>query len=91
MPRPKNLPLKKQKAFQRLKELIGQTGNRDLLWYHRVGEQVGRLCPADERGYGQSRIESLVKDVGKPSSYSDTLWKTRSFSWIPRLHWGFWQ
>jgi hypothetical protein len=71
--------LKKQKAFQRLKELFQQPGPRDLLWYHRVGEQVNRLCPTDERAYGQSRIQSLAEALGKSASYADTLWKSRSF------------
>ena len=79
MPRPKKLPLKEQKAYQRLKELLRQTGSRDLIWYHRVGQQVSRLCPADERGYGQSRIQNLAEALGKSASYADTLWKTRSF------------
>jgi hypothetical protein len=79
MPKPKKLPLKKQKALQRLQDLFQQPGSRDLLWYHHIGQQVNQLCPADERGYGQNRMGSLATDVGKPASYADTLWKARSF------------
>ena len=56
MPKPKKLPLKKQKAFQRLKELLQQPGRPDLLWYHRVGEQVNRLYIPIKK----SRMRSIV-------------------------------
>ena len=79
MPRPTKIPLKKQKAFQRLKELIQKTGNRDLLWYHRAGEQVNRLYPTDNRGYGESHMPTLAEALGKSASYADTLWKSRLF------------
>ena len=79
MPRSKQLPLKKQKAFQRLKELLQQPGRQDLLWYHRVGEQVNRLYPADDRGYGESHIPTLAEALGKSASYADTFWKSRLF------------
>ena len=79
MPKPIRLPLKKQKTFQRLQELLQQPGRQDLLWYHRVGEQVNRLYPADDRGYGDSHMPTLAKALGKPESYADTLWKTRLF------------
>ncbi len=79
MPRSKKLPLKKQKAFQRLQELFQQPGPRDLLWYHRVGEQVNRLYPADDRGYGESHMPTLAEALGKSASYADTLWKARLF------------
>jgi len=79
MPGPKKLPLKKQKAFQRLKELVQQPSRHDLLWYHRVGEQVNRLYPADDRGYGESHMPTLAEALGKSASYADTLWKSRLF------------
>jgi hypothetical protein len=79
MPRSKKLPLKKQKAFQRLKELLQHPGRHDLLWYHRVGEQVNRLYPADDRGYGESHMPTLAEALGKSASYADTLWKARLF------------
>jgi hypothetical protein len=69
MPRPTKLPLKKQKALQRLQDLFHQPGSKDLLWYHRVGQQVNQLCPADERGYGQNRMESLAEDVGRRCTF----------------------
>ncbi|MBT6155339.1 MAG: hypothetical protein HOH82_11805 [Planctomycetaceae bacterium] len=79
MPKPIKLPLKKQKAFQRLQELLQQSGRHDLLWYHRVGQEVNRLYPADDRGYGESHMPTLAEALGKSASYADTLWKSRLF------------
>ena len=79
MPRSKKVPLKKQKPFQRLQELFQQPDRHDLLWYHRVGQEVNRLYPVDDRGYGKSHMPTLAEDVGKSASYADTLWKARLF------------
>jgi hypothetical protein len=79
MPRSIKLPLKKQKTFQRLQDLLQQPGRHDLLWYHRVGEQVNRLYPTDDRGYGESHMPTLAEALRKPASYADTLWKSRLF------------
>jgi hypothetical protein len=71
--------LKKQKPFQRLQELLQQPGRQDLLWYHRVGEQVNRLYPTDDRGYGESHMPTLAESLGKSASFADKLWKARLF------------
>ena len=79
MPKTSKAQLTKQPAFQRFQELLQQTGSRDLIWYHRIGQQVNRLYPADERGYGESHMPTLAEALGKSASFADTLWKTRSF------------
>ena len=79
MTRTSKPPLKKQKAFQRLQELFQQPGRQDLLWYHRVGEQVNRLYPADDRGYGECHMPTLAEALGKSASFADKFWKARLF------------
>jgi len=68
-------PLKQKPAFKQLKKLIDQPGPKDLLWYFRAGKEVERLCP--DREYGESKIESLVKALGQPNSFTQKLWNAR--------------
>lgn len=78
MPRLSGLNSKQKKAFQRLQELLRQN-DRDILWYHRVGEQVNRLFPDYDRGYGERYIEGLAEDLEMPRTFADKLWKARVF------------
>ena len=80
MPSPRRqAPLKQQPAFQRLKKLIDSQQPRDLLWYHRVGQEVERLCPSEQREYGHSKIESLAEALQQTKQFSQKLWHARRF------------
>jgi hypothetical protein len=65
-------------VFKRLKKLHDLPGQPDLLWYHRVGEQVVALHPSESRDYGQSRIEAIADALREKASYGDKLWKARN-------------
>lgn len=71
--------IKNTAALKRLKKLHDQPGQRDLLWYHRVGEQVAALHPSESREYGESRIEAIADALGEKTSYGDKFWKARNF------------
>ena len=79
MPKSSKAQLTKKPAFRQLKNLLNQTGNKNLLWYHDVGKRVRTLCPSEFRAYGEGRIQSLANALGKPESFGATLWGTRSF------------
>ena len=43
--------------------LLRPKEERDLVWYHQVGEQVERLCPSGDRAYGQGVMQQLAKTL----------------------------
>lgn len=80
MPSPRRRkPMKQQAAFKRLKSLVDSQQPRDLVWYHRVGQEVERLCPSEHREYGHSKIESLAEALQQSKPFAQKLWHARRF------------
>jgi hypothetical protein len=76
-------PLRQQPAFKKLRELLKQTGQHDLLWHHRAGECVEKLFPREGgRQYGQGRMTEITTALGKPENFANDLWKCRDFYWV---------
>jgi len=65
-----------REARKRLRQLA-QEPVKDLLWHYQVGEQVDRICLAENRGYGDGLIEELAENL---EIAANTLWTARTFS-----------
>jgi len=73
-------PLRQQPALKTLRQLIKQTGQRDLLSCHRAGDCVERLFPSEAgRQYGQGRMAEITTALGKPENFANLLWEYRDF------------
>jgi hypothetical protein len=73
-------PLRQQPAFKKLRELLKQTGQHDLLWHHRAGECVEKLFPREGgRQYGQGRMTEITTALGKLENFANALWQYRDF------------
>ena len=73
-------PLRQQPAFKKIRELLKQTGQHDLLWYHRAGECVERLFPLEGgHQYGQGRMPEITAALGKTENFANALWQYRDF------------
>ncbi len=76
----RKIPLRQQPAFKRLRKLLRQTGQHDLLWYHRAGECVERLFPLEGgHQYGQEKMPGIAEALGEEDKFADDLWNYRSF------------
>ena len=69
-------PLRQQPAIKKLRKLLKQTGQRDLLWHYRAGECVDRVFPSEDgRRYGQGRMAEITTALGKPENFANRLWE----------------
>lgn len=64
-------------AFQRLVKLLDDPRN-EVLWYHKVGEQIEQLLPSDDRQHGSSQMEALHVAL-KARRSKNLLWDYRAF------------
>jgi hypothetical protein len=68
-------PLRQRPAFKKLRELLKQTGQRDLLWHYRAGACVERLFPREGgRQYGQGRMTEITTALGPSNCRSNASW-----------------
>src|SRR5690606_9908189 len=67
-------------AVEELQKLVATPqSERDLMWWHKVGEQVARFHPPGEREYGRERMPHLAKTLGGEPS-ANNLFKARQFA-----------
>ena len=74
----RKIPLRQQPAFKRLRELVRQTGQHDLLWCHRAGECVERLFPSEGgHRYGEGWMTEITTSLGRLENFANALWLYR--------------
>ena len=79
MPKTSKAQLTQKPAFQRLKKLFKQPGQKDLLWHYKAGESIYKLYPSDSRTYGEGHIRSLAIALDRKQTNVSKLWAMRSF------------
>ena len=73
-------PLRQRPAFKKLRDLLKETGQHDLLWYHKAGAYVEQLFPMEGgRQWGEGKMETIAEALRKTKKFAVDLWKYRSF------------
>lgn len=77
----KTSELQKHPALPELKRKLRRPQADDLLWRHKVGALVERLCPKADRAYGAfTALEMILEELEAPDTSQASLRKMRNFS-----------